>query len=385
MSSLQEILRHYGQQYLQRYGAAMPAAHRKVLHVLPKCRTSELGTCWYHCRKCNKTHALPRSCGNRHCATCQQDRSQKWLDRQFDKLLPCEYFLVTFTLPAQLRDVARRHQRIVYEALMRASAASMKDLATDPRHLGSRQLGFFGVLQTWGRTLDYHPHVHYIVPGGAISECGTKWLPCQTGFLLPGKPLAKLFRGKLRAALRAAGLADQVDPDIWRRSWVVDIQPAGSGQGSLKYLAPYVFRVAIHDGRIESHQDGKVRFRYTPSGKPYQRTMQLDAMEFLRRFLQHVLPKGFHKVRHHGFLHPNSKHTIESVRLLIRQSRGENYYLEEDRPEAAPKGLCCADCGESLVWFGFTPPATALPQPASHRLWQRWIRSRGPPSNKVLA
>jgi hypothetical protein len=384
MSSLQEVLRRYGGQYVQQYGAAVPAAHREVLHVLPKCRTGELGTCWYYCQACHKTHALPRSCGNRHCATCQQDRSQKWLRRQLDKLLPCEYFLVTFTLPAALRNVARANQRIVYQALLQASAESMKDLAADPRHLGSHQLGFFGVLHTWGRSLEYHPHAHYVVAGGAISKCGTQWRSCAAGFFLPGEPLGLLFRGKFRAALEAAGIADQVDPDVWRRNWVVNIQPTSRGDGALKYLAPYVYRVAISDRRIESCENGQVRFRYTPSGKRKERIMQLDAMEFLRRFLQHVLPKGFHKVRHYGFLHPNSRHSIESVRLLIHQSRGGNYYLESAGHQdhaVHPEGLRCADCGGQLVWLGFMPPVIQPAQPSNrHESWPRWFRSRGPPS-----
>ena len=176
----------------------------------------------------------------------------------------------------------------------------------------------------------------------------------------------KLYRGKLKAALHEAGLIDEVDPQVWNKPWVVDVQSVGNGQSTLKYLASYVFRVAISDRRIQSCENGRVTFRYKPSGERWERPLPLDAMEFLRRFLQHVLPKGFQKVRHHGFLHHNSNHSIEDLRLMIRASQGENHYLEpttsqEETP--GPKGLRCDACGERLVWLAFVAPANLIAPP----------------------
>ena len=172
MPTVAEVVRRYGPAYLERFGATMPAAHKKVLRDIAACRTGELGTVLYRCEDCGRTHAMGRSCGNRHCPSCQRDKAEAWLANQTDRLLPCPYFLVTFTLPAGLRDVARRHQRVVYAALFQASSEALRTLAADPKYVGTDRLGFFGVLHTWGRTLEYHPHVHYVVPGGGLSADG---------------------------------------------------------------------------------------------------------------------------------------------------------------------------------------------------------------------
>ena len=177
MPTVADVLRRYGGQYLERFGATMPGEHKKVLHAITACRTGELGTVLYACQSCGEIHAIGRSCGNRHCPTCQHDKTKAWLEKQTDRLLPCPYFLVTFTLPAELRALARSHQRVIYATLFEASSEAMRALAANPRFVGTDRLGFFGVLHTWGRTLEYHPHVHYVVPGGGIDEAGSRWLP----------------------------------------------------------------------------------------------------------------------------------------------------------------------------------------------------------------
>src|SRR5262245_23344776 len=221
MPSVAEVVRRYGPAYLERFGATMPAAHRQVLRDIAACRTGALGTVVYRCADCGRTHALGRSCGNRHCPSCQRDKAEDWLAQQTERLLPCPYFLVTFTLPSGLREVARRHQPVVYAALFRASSEALRDLASDSKHIGTDRLGFFGVLHTWGRTLEYHPHVHHVVPGGGLGAEGDHWLPSRAGFLVPVKALSILFRAKFRDALARAGLREQVDPSVWRQDWVV--------------------------------------------------------------------------------------------------------------------------------------------------------------------
>jgi hypothetical protein len=275
----------------------MPAAHKKVLRDIAACRTGELGMVVYRCADWGTTHALGRSCGNRPCPSCQRAKAEAWLANQTDRLLPCPYFLVTFTLPAGLRDVARAHQRVVYSALFEASSTALRTLAADPKYVGRDRLGFLGVLHTWGRTLEDHPHVPYVVPGGGLSADGTRWLPSRAEFLVPVKALSILFRAPFRDILGREGLLERVDASVWRQDWVVHCQPAGDGRESVRYLAPYVFRVAIGDHGIVSCEDGRVTFTYRKVGSKRQRKMTLDAMEFLRRFLQHVLPSGFQKVR----------------------------------------------------------------------------------------
>src|SRR5512147_429056 len=356
MPSVVEVVRRYGGAYLERFGATMPAAHKKVLRAIAECRTGELGLVLYRCECCGQMQAMGRSCGDRHCPACQRDKAEAWLEKQTDRLLPCPYFLVTFTLPAVLRDVARSHQRVVYSALFEASSEALRTLAADPKFLGTDRLGFFGVLHTWGRTLEYHPHVHYVVPGGGLSADGSCWLPSRADFLVPAKALSILFRAKFRDILAREGLLDLVDPSVWQRDWVVHSQAAGDGRASLRYLAPYVFRVAIGDHRIVSCDDGQVTFTYRRVGSNRPRKMTLDAMEFIRRFLQHVLPAGFQKVRHYGFLSPNSSIALEAVRWLVTVFLGALFALEAKgagKPNTTPAPRCPA-CGGPMFVLGFT-------------------------------
>jgi hypothetical protein len=362
MPTVADVLRRYGPAYLERFGAAMPAEHKKVIDAITACRTGQLGGVAYQCERCGATHTMGRSCGNRHCPTCQQDKTKAWLEDQLDRLLPCPYFLITFTVPPGLRELARRNQRIVYAAMFEASSAAIKTLAADPKYVGTSRCGFFGVLHTWGRALDYHPHIHYVVPGGGLSQDGSRWLPSRADFFVPVKALSILFRAKLRSALEQAGLLGQVDVAVWRQDWVVHSQAVGDGRGSLKYLAPYVFRVAISDRRVDSCEDGRVTFSYRRSGSNRYRKMTLDASEFIRRFLQHVLPSGFPKVRHYGFLSANSRESIDVVRRLITLLYGLTARLPAPPTPAGsdePRTRCPA-CGGPMRLLYLLPPSVTL-------------------------
>ena len=357
MPTVAAVVRRYGGAYLARFGATMPAAHKKVLAAMAACRTGELGMVLYRCECCGQLQAMGRACGDRHCPACQRDKAEAWLENQTDRLLPCPYFLVTFTLPASLRDVARSHQREVYSARFEASSAALRTLAADPKFVGTDRLGCFGVLHTWGRTLEYHPHVHSVVPGGGLSADGSRWLPSRADVLVPAKALSILFRAKFRDILAREGLLNLVDPAVWSRDWVVHSQAAGDGRESLRYLAPYVFRVAIGDHRIVSCDDGKGTFAYRRVGSNWPRRMTLEAMEFLRRFLQHVLPAGFPKVRHYGFLSPTSTPSIEAVRWLITLHNGAKFTLLSKPPTepAAQLAPHCPVCGCLMSVLGFVP------------------------------
>jgi hypothetical protein len=359
MPTVADVMRQYGPPYLEQFGATMPAEHKKVLNAIMACRTRELGTVLYVCTSCGNTHSMGRSCGNRHCPTCQQDKTKAWLENQIGRLLSCPYFLVTFTVPAALRDVIRRNQRVAYAALFDASSAAITKLAADPKFVGSKRCGFFGVLHTWGRTLEYHPHVHYIVPGGAISADGGHWLPSRADFFVPVPALSILFRAKFRDALAREGLLAQVDPAVWRQDWVVHSRAAGDGQASLKYLAPYVFRVAISDHRIVSCDDGQVTFSYRRSGSNRWRKMTLDAPEFIRRFMQHVLPRGFQKVRHYGFLGPNSRFSLDWVSWLISLYFHLTHLLGAKLPPKSAEAprIRCLECGGPMHVLAYLPPS----------------------------
>ena len=362
MPTVADALRRHGGEYLEQFGARMPAEHRKVLHALRACRTGELGTVHYACTACGRTHVMGRSCGNRHCPTCQQNKTKAWLEKQTARLLPCPYFLLTFTLPAPLRALARSNQRVVYAALFEASSQAIRELAADPKFIGSARCGFFGVLHTWGRALEYHPHVHYVVPGGALNQAGDAWLPSGAAFFLPVCALSILFRAKFRDLMDQAGLLGQVDPAVWRCDWVVHSQAVGDGRASLRYLAPYVFRVAISDRRVVACDNGRVTFSYRKSGTSHWRNMTLDAAEFIRRFLEHVLPRGFQKVRHYGFLGSNSSVSVEAVRWLVTLHNQGVFALlaaAKPQPKAMP-WIRCAVCGGAMRIVAFAPYEPAV-------------------------
>jgi hypothetical protein len=316
MVEIADIFRRYGPQYRAKYGAKILPSHLQAMGAIEHCRTPLLGGHVYTCESCSETQYQYHSCRNRHCPKCQNDKAQKWLEKQQDLLLPVPYFLLTVTLPSELRRVARSRQKQVYDLFFRTSAEAIQQLARDPRFVGG-QMGLVGVLHTWGRNLSYHPHIHFLIPGGGLAADGQTWLPSRNSFLLPVKALSRIVRAKFRDALRQTHLFDLVPAPVWRQAWVVHCQPVGSGLPALKYLAPYIFRVAISNNRILALAEGKVTFRYRASDTGKLRTCTCAAEEFIRRFLQHVLPKGFVKVRYYGFLASGCRQRLASIRQQL--------------------------------------------------------------------
>ncbi len=364
MTTLAEIVGIYGAAYVEKYGERLLPSHGRVLWDIAQCRTAALGGHVYHCEVCHEIHFQYHSCQNRHCPQCQHDQGQQWLAQQQASLLPVPYFMVTFTLPSALHEVVRRHQKVAYNILFRSSAAALQDLARDPRYVGG-QIGMVGVLHTWGRKLNYHPHVHYLVPAGGLSADGQEWLSTRHNFLVPVKALSILFRAKFRDALKAAGLFDQVPAQVWRQDWVTHCKSVGKGGGALKYLAPYIFRVAISNRRILKLVDGQVTFRYRQSDTGKWRTGTLIAEEFLRRFLQHVLPKGFVKVRYYGLFSPSCRHLLPLIRLWLDTSEQEETGDREPNDGTdevdAQRQVPCPTCGHVMQWVKKLPPKPRCP------------------------
>jgi len=316
MTTLGEIFRRYGLAYRARFGRSLSPSQLQAMHAIEACRTEALGGHVYTCPSCQFTRYSYHSCRNRHCPTCQQDATQAWLAEQHALLLPVPYFLVTFTLPSELRALARQHPETIYPLLFRTSAAALQQLAQDPRFLGG-QIGMLGVVQTWTRDLRYHPHVHYLVPALALTPDSKRWLVGNSDFLLHVKPLGQLFRAKFRAALHQTAWVGQVDARVWAKSWVVDCRPVGSGMSALKYLAPYIFRIALSNNRIERVTNDAVTFRYTEGKTGAQKRATLPVNSFIGRFLAHILPKGFVKVRYYGLLHPSQRQLLREARSLL--------------------------------------------------------------------
>jgi putative transposase/transposase-like zinc-binding protein len=351
MITLGDIFRRYRPQYRARNGHQLSADQHAAMRAIEQCRTAALGGQVYSCPACATTRYSYHSCRNRHCPTCQQDASQTWLARQQDLLLPVPHFLVTFTLPASLRTLARQHPRTIYPLLFRASAAALQQLAHDPRFLGG-QIGMLGVLQTWTRDLRFHPHVHYLVPALALAPDRQRWIVGRRSFLVHGKPLAQLFRTKFRAALRQTKLYRDVSSVAWTQPWVVDCRPVGSGQAALKYLAPYIFRVALSNNRIERLEDEKVTFRYTEAATGRTKHCTLPVDTFIGRFLQHVLPKGFVKVRYYGLLRVGNRALLAQARKLLAPptpaSTAPPPGPAPQHAPATPVVLRCPSCGQPM-------------------------------------
>lgn len=362
MSALQEIFKLHGPEYLHRYGETMPANHRKALYAIQNCRSSHYGVHLYDCTGCEERHVIPGACGNRHCPACHDGKAQEWLHKQLQKRLPCPYFLITFTLPKELRPFVRSHQEVGYAALFEAAAGALKKLVKDERFVGAQQLGASAVLHTWGRQIPYHPHVHFIVPGGGLAGDGEQWRASREDFFVHVKPLSRIYRAKFRDALKKAGLFDEVDPAVWKKDWVVDSRAVGDGQAAMKYLAPYVFRVALSNSRIVSYDQDHVTFRYRKSKGAQWKKLTLEPMEFMRRFLQHVLPTGFMKVRHYGFLSANAATPLGRVRELVAEfyELALEWVLMPLRAALAPpEPIPCPTCGQPLTWRMFVPPSWA--------------------------
>ena len=353
---LADIFRQYGPAYRQKYASRMPASHLKAMRAIEQCRTEALGGQVYYCPDCEQVRYSYHSCRNRHCPKCQHENAQRWLEKQQALLLPIPYFLLTFTLPAGFHEVARAHQRLLYDLFFKTSAAATQHLAQEPRWIGG-QIGMVGVLQTWGRNLAYHPHIHYLVPGGGLSTDRQSWLPARNNFFLPVPALSKVFRGKLQQALRHTACYAQIPANVWQQKWVVHCEPVGSGLSALKYLAPYIFRVAISNNRILKLEGDRVTFRYRATQTGAEKRCTLAAEEFMHRFLQHVLPKGFVKVRYYGFFAATQRAKLISLQQQLSQLPAPipSAQTQPDKTQPSPK-LLCPQCGQPMLFQRTLPP-----------------------------
>jgi hypothetical protein len=352
--SVHQLLRQLAPEYLERFGPSMPARHRQVLKKILSCRTPAMGGQLFRCPDCSGFHYRYHSCNDRHCPQCGGADAEDWLRRRKERLLlPVPYFLVTFTVPEALRRLIRSHQHITLDLLFTTSARALQDLAGNPRRLGA-QLGMLGVLHTWSRTLIFHPHIHYLIPGGGLSPDGRRWTPSRKDFLLRVEPLGAHLRTLFKEALRASHpeLFAQVPAHVWKRHWNVDSRPAGSGENALRYLSRYLFKTATGNRLVQRLPDGKVRWSYRQSQTGRQTSVVLDPMDWMARFLQHILPAHFARVRTFGWLHPAAKARANRVRALLgqqplltpaeRQAWNPPGKMEGDPPEGAPSRPACA-------------------------------------------
>src|SRR5450432_1555920 len=336
-----DIFRDHGSAWRLANAGHVSLDQMKVMSAVESCRTAALGGHVARCENgaCGHTVIGYNSCRNRHCPKCQGAAAREWLAEREAELLPVGYFHVVYTLPSQLRDIAYQNKRVVYDLLMKAAAETTLTIAADPKHLGAK-IGITAVLHTWGSALIHHPHVHMIVPGGGLSDDGSRWVRCRPRFLANVKVLSRLFRGRLLAMLaeahgesrlrfsgHIAALADRKTfktflAPLRSAEWIVYVKdPLGGPSQVLRYLSRYTHRVAISNRRLVSADDGGIAFRwkdYRIEGPERWKTMTLTAHEFIQRFLIHVLPKGFHRIRHYGlFANGNRAEAIATARELL--------------------------------------------------------------------
>ena len=316
-----DVFRHFGPAFRDQHGASLSAARRRAMTAIESCRTAALGGHVDRCDECGHQRVSYNSCRNRNCPKCQGLARAQWLEDRQAELLDVPYFHVVFTVPDLIATIAFQNQTVVYDILFRAASETLRTIAADPEHLGA-EIGFLGVLHTWGSNLLHHPHIHFLVPGGGIAPDGESWIACRSGFFLPVQVLSRMFRGlflrylgkafaagelKFFAALRhlhePAAFRRYLAP-TWNVDWVVYAKRPFAGPAQvLDYVGRYTHRVAISNNRLMSMDNGKVRFRWRDyRDDNRQKTMTLDGGEFIRRFLIHVLPDGFHRIRYYGFL-----------------------------------------------------------------------------------
>lgn len=362
MIEVADVFRRFAADYLSAHGASMLPSHRRAIEDILNCRTVALGGQVWRCDECDTEMFSYHSCRNRGCPKCHTAQTKEWLERRRAEMLPVPYFHITITVPEELREVLRANQRDGYGVLMRASAAAIIELARDPRYVGGT-VGVLAVLHTWTQQLNLHPHVHCLVSGGGISEDASTWHPARRAFLVPIKALDKLVRGKFRAMLRQK-CPDLIIPDaVWRKRWILHVTAWGNGeQAVLDYLARYVFRVALTNARIVSLDDGTVTIQYKERKTGRSRTCRLSGHEFMRRFLQHVLPRGFHKVRYFGLWHPAHRQDADRVRQMLqlqatpRPDPPPDFVVAPITPSGAEpmppmKPLICPRCRQGRLIF----------------------------------
>ena len=336
MIDLAEIIEQYQESFFLKYKGSITSQQRWALNCIVNCQKSNHLEMVLKCDGCGAYEIKPHSCGNRNCPKCQNHETSIWLDRQRSKLLPVDYYMITFTLPAQLRSLCYTHQKEIYDLMFFFVAQTLKEFALNPENIGG-EIGFTSVLHTSTRKLGYHPHIHVLIPGGAIDKVKGLWKKKKTKYLFSPDNLSKVFGAKFRQAVYEKGYTFPGLP----KKWVVDVVNVGHGEAALKYLSKYMYRGPISEKQIVSNHNGEVTFAYIESESKKRETRTLPGEDFLMLILQHVLPKGFRRSRDYGFLHPNAKKTLLRLQLF--------FHVKVTRQEERKRStFCCKKCGGNM-------------------------------------
>ena len=344
-----DIFHQYFDEYLTKFGDKIPINHLRTANDIMTCRTRIKGGEVYYCENCKSFHYAYHSCNNRHCPKCGSNNSEKWTEKQKEKLIPVKYFMVTFTLPEELRFIIRSNQKLFYSILFRAASESLKELLSDPKYAGGEP-GFTAILHTWTRKLIYHPHLHFIVPGGAFDFERNDWnkIKYET---IPVRKLSGKFREKFCFLLKNKNpeIFDTIPQNIWKSGFNTHSKPVGNGESTLKYLANYICKTAISNNRTVSLENGKVTFSYNDSKTNETKFVKIPVFEFMRRFLQHTLPKGFQRIRHYGFLSSGAKKKSELIGLYFNYSQCKKVHTKQKPDNFQPRDkYICPKCHKKM-------------------------------------
>jgi len=355
---LADIFRRYGAEYSTRFGENMLPSHRRAIRDIVDCRTEILGGHVVKCDHCQKVDYAYHSCKNRACPKCHGNDTQRWLEKRRGEILETAYFHVVFTLPAELREIVRGHQKALYDILLRAAASALLKLAADPKYVGAK-IGMLAVLHTWTNALLYHPHGHFLVPGVGVTPDGKYRYASRKRFLVPVKALSPIFRAKFMEMARDALPGVKFPAEVWKKEWVVYAKPAVQGSDKiLEYLARYAYRIAITNNRILAIENDRVTFRYKqrlkhkePGASPTKtKTMTLPVMQFMARFLQHVPPQGFHKVRYFGLWSSANRDLLKRIQQRLQEEHEESVGAEpKDNDHAGCQTVRCRFCKQGVM------------------------------------
>ena len=336
MIRLASIIKQFENDFIQKYQQNLLPSHFKALAAIKICRSMHSPKMLMQCEDCSQQILVPHSCGHRHCPHCQNHETQVWIERQLKKLVPAEYFMLTFTLPEQFRSLAWQHQRIVYGLLFDCVWETLKTFCLNDKKLGGIP-GAIAVLHTHSRELNFHPHVHFVMPATTIDKCKRLWAKKTGKYLFNQKALAKVFRAKMLEVLSNKNLKP---PSCYPKEWVVDCCHVGKGNKALVYLGQYLYRGVVSEKNILSCDNGKVSFRYLDSKTKKYQIRTVSAVDFLWLVLQHILPRGFRRARDYGFLHPNSKKLIKILQWMFRLYPQNLFGKIKPR-----KRMICSCCG----------------------------------------
>ena len=342
--TLQDIVQRYRAGFTAQFGHTLSRDQWSALNAIEGCRQGQYGEMHWRCQGCSHSAHTPRSCGHRACNLCQNQSTQVWLQRQEQKRLPVDYYMVTFTLPRELRELVRQNRKTCYDLLMRCAAQTLKTFAHNDKTLGG-ELGFCSVLHTHTRRLDYHPHVHMVVPGGAVHKARRQWCKVRGRYLFNGRALAAAFRGAFLRALAEVGLSAFNTP----KKWVAHCERVGKGTEALRYLSRYLYRGVISNTNILSDDGRNVTFRYRDADTHQWKTRTVTGEQFIALLLQHCLPKGFRRARDYGYLHGNAKAVLRILQWALRVQRPTP---KTKKPATWP----CPHCSSAMRVTGFCHP-----------------------------